>query len=412
MRTILIADDEPFLRVLVRTTLEEPGVRIFEAENGEKVLELVDRHRPDLVLLDWMMPGLNGLQVVERLRASPAARELRVIMLTARSQQKDREKAMAAGCDHFLTKPFSPLELLDIVQRVLDSATPLPPLETGGEFHELTPEMVSRLEGEGQLALYARDLKRAHDEQQARARELALANARLEGLSRLKTEFLSFVCHELRTPLNAMAALEIYDPGGEAHEQAEVIELARNGYQRLERFIERGLQYFQWVALEKIHTTKTTDLARLAERVVQEMPELRGSDVRFDLRRERAPGPVLGAESHFAIVLKVLLENALRFSIPPKEIALDLRRRGERLVLSVSDRGVGLRPEMLSEVFQPLTSADSDHHGEGSGLSLALVSAIVNAHGGSVRADSAGLGCGSTFVVELPALASASGAGA
>ncbi len=410
MKTILIADDEPVLRVLVRTTLEEPDVRVLEAADGESALELAERHHPDLVLLDWMMPGLNGLQVVERLRASAYARDLRLIMLTARSQQKDRESAMAAGCDIFLTKPFSPLELLDIVQRTLRSTPSQSSVPAGAALPELTPEIVSRLESEGQLALYARDIKHAYDEQQARTHELALANARLEGLSRLKTDFLSFVCHELRTPLNAMAALQIYDPGGAACEQAEVIELARSGYRRLEGFIERGLQYFQWVALEHIHTTKTTDLGRMFERVVQEMPELRAPGVRFQLRRERSAVQVQGLESHLAIVVKVLLENALRFSIPPKQITAELHRRGERVVFSMTDRGVGLRPEMLTEVFQPLTSADSDHHADGSGLSLALAAAIVSAHGGSLRAESAGLGLGSTFVVELPALVSATNA--
>ncbi len=407
MKTILIADDEPVLRVLVRTTLEEPGVRIFEAHDGESALELIARHRPDVLLLDWMMPGLSGVQVLERLRGGAGPPELRVIMLTARSQAKDRELAVAAGCDHFLTKPFSPLELLDIVQRVLRSTASAPARAPAVDAPALTAEHFARLEEQGQLALYARDLKRAYDEQQERARQLAQANERLDGLSRLKTEFLSFVCHELRTPLNAMAALEIYDAGGEAREQAEVIDLARSGYQRLERFIDRGLQYFQWIALERIHTAKTTEPGRLLERVVAELPELRAPEVRFQLRRERDLGLVQGLEAHLAIVVRTLLENALRFSIAPKHVTAELRRRAGNVQLTISDQGVGLRPEMLSEVFQPLTSADCDHHTDGSGLSLALAAAIVSAHGGSIRAESPGLGLGSTFVVELPLLATA-----
>ncbi len=403
MKTILLADDEPNLRTLVRTTLEDPGYRILEASSGTEVLELVQRSRPDILLLDWMMPGMSGIEILEMLRSDPATADIAVIMLTAKGQQKDRTLAMAKGCQHFLVKPFSPLELMHTVRDVLRN-TSLDARALVDEIPGLTPEMFSRLEQvDSQIALYARDLKRACYLERARSRDLAEANARLESVSRLKTEFLSFICHELRTPLNAMAALDLYDPAGNSREQAEVIELVRGGYDRLHRFIEKGLQYFQWVATGRVSTSKTGDLTLALKRAVNAIPELRRPEVHFEVRHEDSPLLVQGRESDLEIVVKVLLENALKYSPSRKRVLVELRRKGERVLLCVSDRGVGLRSEMLQEIFQPFTSGDLAHHSSGSGLSLALASVIVEAHGGSIQAESEGPGKGSNFLVELPA---------
>ncbi|MBI4605925.1 MAG: response regulator [Planctomycetes bacterium] len=119
-RTLLIADDEANLRTLVRTTLEDPEHTILEAADGSQALELAREKAPDLVLVDWMMPGMNGLEVTKRLRADPATAGTPVIMLTARGQSSDRAQALRAGVSAFLAKPFSPLELLETVRRVLE----------------------------------------------------------------------------------------------------------------------------------------------------------------------------------------------------------------------------------------------------------------------------------------------------
>src|SRR3954469_11315262 len=108
------------------------------------------------------------------------------------------------------------------------------------------------------MALYARDLKRIVDAERQKARALAEANARLQILDRLKTDFLSFIAHELRTPLNGMAAIELLDPHGEPHEQAEVIGLLRTGYERLTGFIQKGLEYFDWLATERVAGAEVT----------------------------------------------------------------------------------------------------------------------------------------------------------
>ena len=119
MTKVLIADDEPSMRALVRLTLKSHRFEILEAEDGEHALELARRELPDLLFLDWTMPRLSGLDVCRQLREEPATAELRVVMLTARTQDFDRLAATAVGVDDYITKPFSPLRLLEKVRETL-----------------------------------------------------------------------------------------------------------------------------------------------------------------------------------------------------------------------------------------------------------------------------------------------------
>ncbi len=119
MNTILVADDEESLRLLIRTTLDNPEYTILEAGDGVAALQMARQELPDLIVLDWMMPGKSGLEVARELRADPRTASLAILMLTAMGQEKDRKEGLAAGVQAFLVKPFSPLELLERVQAVL-----------------------------------------------------------------------------------------------------------------------------------------------------------------------------------------------------------------------------------------------------------------------------------------------------
>lgn len=121
MKTIVLADDEPNLRVLVSTTLRNEDYRIIEAADGQSALDAVRREHPDLIILDWMMPGMTGIEVAEQLKADPLTAGIEVIMLTARKQDADLKRGEAAGVHAYLVKPFSPLELLRQVDDVLKS---------------------------------------------------------------------------------------------------------------------------------------------------------------------------------------------------------------------------------------------------------------------------------------------------
>ena len=117
--TILVADDEAVLRALVRATLADGGYAVLETAGGDEALELARSARPDLIVLDLMMPGKSGLEVLRELRADPELAATPVVMLTARTRAADREAAAAAGADRFVAKPFSPRELREAVAGLL-----------------------------------------------------------------------------------------------------------------------------------------------------------------------------------------------------------------------------------------------------------------------------------------------------
>jgi DNA-binding response OmpR family regulator len=114
MKKIMIVDDHADIRRLIRLTLEFERYDIFEAADGNSALELAASGRPDVVLLDVMMPGeIDGLEVCRRIKADAALAGAKVIMLSARGQARDREAGLQAGADAYLVKPFSPLQLID-----------------------------------------------------------------------------------------------------------------------------------------------------------------------------------------------------------------------------------------------------------------------------------------------------------
>lgn len=119
MKRILLADDEENLRMLVHLTLEDPKFEIHEAADGFKALQMARELRPDLVLLDWMMPVMSGIDTAKALRQDPQTTHIPIIMLTAKGQERDKETAAALGVAHYLIKPFSPLDLLAKVENLL-----------------------------------------------------------------------------------------------------------------------------------------------------------------------------------------------------------------------------------------------------------------------------------------------------
>lgn len=117
MARILVCEDEPDILALITARLEREGHDLTTATDGDDGLRLALQERPDVIVLDWMMPGLSGVEVCAALRAHPDASRIRVLMLTARAQQSDIDAAYAAGADDFVIKPFRPGELQ---QRIAD----------------------------------------------------------------------------------------------------------------------------------------------------------------------------------------------------------------------------------------------------------------------------------------------------
>jgi CheY-like chemotaxis protein len=123
MKRILIVEDQADIRKLIRMTLEFENYEIHEASDGSFGLRMAQAIKPDVMLLDVMMPGeLDGLQVCQRIKSDPVMKSTKVVLLTARGQQKDREAGEQAGADEYLIKPFSPLQLIETLERLIGEA--------------------------------------------------------------------------------------------------------------------------------------------------------------------------------------------------------------------------------------------------------------------------------------------------
>ncbi len=118
VRKLLIADDEPGIRRLVRMTLESDDYEIIEAADGQEALELAQRHNPELMLLDVMMPKRSGLEVCRLLKGDPDTAGITIFLLTARAHESDQMEGRAAGCDGYFLKPFSPVALMRKVEEI------------------------------------------------------------------------------------------------------------------------------------------------------------------------------------------------------------------------------------------------------------------------------------------------------
>ncbi|MFO1406421.1 MAG: response regulator [Steroidobacteraceae bacterium] len=118
---ILVVDDQPDLRLLIRLTFEGMGYDVHEAASGEAALDACASRPPDVVLLDVMLPGIDGYEVCRRIKADPGLGRVQVVLMTAGHQETERARARVAGADRYVAKPFSPAQMLDLVRSLLES---------------------------------------------------------------------------------------------------------------------------------------------------------------------------------------------------------------------------------------------------------------------------------------------------
>lgn len=121
MNKILIVDDQPEVRELVEITLRSENFQIFQAMNGENAINIARKEKPDLIIMDIMMPGeIDGIEATRMLKNDPETKDILIIILTAKGQMSDLEKGYKAGADDYFIKPFSPLDLIKKVDEVLE----------------------------------------------------------------------------------------------------------------------------------------------------------------------------------------------------------------------------------------------------------------------------------------------------
>ena len=345
---ILIVDDNPMNVSLLEDILADDYQYIATAGSGEEALEIAETFHPTLILLDIMMPGIDGYETCKRIRATAALRTTKVIMLSAKALLAERLHGYEVGADDYMTKPFDEDELLAKVRVYLQLKS-------------------------------------------------------LEEVDQLKSDLLGLLNHETRTPLNGIIPpLELL-VAGEVHEPEEqhmLLDMALGSAKRLLTLFDRvitlcsmkaGTWNFQWtpMAFEDVvrDAVATVEAGSSAQPVRVEVEVLDEATILIDAQ-----------QMHETLVS--LVDNAVRFSPPDGCVEVKVWQNEAWICVAVTDQGPGIDPRILPYLFDGFAEADMQHHAKGQGLSLAIAQQVVRAHDGTIDVVSTE-GC-TSFTVCLP----------
>jgi signal transduction histidine kinase len=367
--------------------------RVESASGGREGLEKVRLLRPDLVVCDWMMPGFDGGQLVDAVRAEEGLGAIPVVMLTARADEEGRVALLRRGAQDYLVKPFSADELLARVDNWIATARARVTLQR---------ELASR---RGNLAVLAEELVERKQEVDRAYETAKMAWDHAERASALKTRFLGMVSHELRTPMTALRLqLQILERRAadlDPTVQQSVAVMGRSAT-RLWNLLESLLEYARVQGSELTMYAEHFDLGRLMKELIDERrpaAEAKGLTIDVTLR----DNALIKSDPRLVrVVLANLLDNAVKFTTKGEvTVVLELLTGGYRV--TVADTGVGIAPEDQARIFEPFEQVGllANKHLAGVGLGLALVRDLVEALDGTVWVTSV-IGEGSAFQITLP----------
>jgi len=390
---ILIVDDSPENLQVMANMLTNAGYRITMTKSAAKALQILDNITPDIILLDVLMPEMDGFELCRRLKASESTREIPVIFLTIKTESEDIVKGFQSGGVDYITKPFNKTELLARVQNHLE-------------------------------------LKRSKEELKARSKEIEEKNRRLEEQSEklkemdiIKSRFFANISHEFRTPLTLIQGpLEqmIAACSNQDEEKKRKLILMHRNTERLLRLINQLLELSKLENSKmKLQASKTNiisfvkgiadsfqppalqkelDLVFQAENEINHEVALENMDIYFDpLKMEE--------------IISNILANAIKFTPPGGEIKVIVKGNPTAeadfpagwVEISVCDTGPGIPLEQLPHIFDRFFHTDItyEYHQEGSGIGLILAKQLVELHHGTIEARSRN-GEGSAFIIRLP----------
>jgi signal transduction histidine kinase len=375
---ILIVDDERRNSELLRVMLAPEGYLLQTAGSGEIALTMVEQEAPDLILLDVMMPGMDGYQVVGKIKANPATNNIPVIMLTALDDRNARMLGLSAGAEDFLTKPVDRAELCVRVRNLL------------------------------RLKTYGDKLRAAHAALAIALEEAGEARRMAEHANNAKTQFLRAMSHELRTPLNAISGYtEILEMGirGVVN-PAQVKDLGR--IKRASAYLLRLINDVLTIA--RLEGARPLHLISIAVNpVLAEVEE-------FCILQAKANGLTLTAvpchhqifatadAERFQQILLNLITNAVKFTPKGGKITVTCDDDTDAVRVRVSDSGVGIRSLDIDRVFEPFVQIDrhlTTATQQGVGLGLSISRELARAMSGDLTVESTE-GVGSTFTLTLP----------
>ena len=389
--TILIVEDEASTRLLLDQWLRTQQFSTVLAANGDEALRQIARQAPDLLLLDVMMPGMDGYQLAKILKTNPATAHIPIIVLTALSDRKARLACLAAGAEDFLLKP------VDLEELALRARNLLRLKQLGDFFQNQNRSLEEKVQAS------TAELRQLADLQASEAAQLLASNQELEAFS-------YSVSHDLRTPLStidgfsALLAKEFgaasADLSGPASERAtHYVSRIRAGVTHMVGLIDAMLLMAQ--TTHDPLPRKSVNLSAMAAEVIAG-------------HREREPGRAVlvqiqpdlityGDAFLLRQVLENLIGNAWKFSAQAPETQISFGRDMDedgRQVYTLQDNGVGFDMAEYDALFCAFSRLQGTQEFAGTGLGLANVRRIIARHGGSVWADSV-LGQGARFSFTL-----------
>lgn len=363
----LLVDDLEENLLSLDALLRRDGLVLLKARSGDEALELLLKHDVALALVDVQMPGLSGFELAELMRGNERTRRVPIIFVTAGSADSQRSfRGYEAGAVDFIQKPVEP----DILRSKV------------GVFYELCRQR--------------QQIAQQRDELKAQSEALQEADRR-------KDEFLATLGHELRNPLAPLRhGLDILRrrPG-----EQEILAMMDRQMVHLVRLIDDLLDVAR-VSQGKIELRKQrieiAEAARLALEACR--PLLDAAGHRLEVSMPAGPLWLDADLTRISQIIGNLLNNSGKYTPEGGVIRFSVREEGAGAVITVADNGIGIPAEMLGQVFDLFAQVDhrQEHARGGLGIGLALVRQLVALHGGTITAESAGLGQGASFTVRLP----------
>jgi len=388
---ILVVNDDPASLLALTSLLDgradEGNYSVLSARSGQEALRQVLLHDFAVILLDVNMPGMDGFETAEAIHQRARSADIPIIFVTAfLADEIDRLKAYQRGAADFLFTPVIPQIL-----------------------HAKVSVFVT-------LAMKNEELKRQAEKLSQHASELTATNRRLvremeerraaERKSHAKDEFLAMLGHELRNPLSAISSASslIGVPSAAPDTLARARAIIQRQSRHLSRIVDDLLDLSRAMSGKILLARQPTDLSALVGSCLETF-RATGRAAGYRIGVDLADGWVDGDPTRLEQIVSNLLDNALKYTPGGGSIDIALRRADDEIVLTVRDSGVGIPPELLPQVFDVFVQGaiSIDRSQGGLGIGLSLVRRLVELHGGSVAAESAGAGLGSCFMIRLPA---------
>jgi signal transduction histidine kinase len=400
-QVVLIAENDRLQAQVIATTLDLKGLQITVAHNGNQALDLARTLRPDLILLDVMLPLKSGFEVCAALKRDPATASIPIIVLTAQTDLSSRMAGISAGANEYLTKPFSPTQLSDLVKRVLAGQPARP------ESSWPNPSAVL----DDQWVIYARELRDLYEQERAAQKMLDEARDRLDGLYELQSGFLGTITHEMMTPFGAIGlAMQVLQQQSKDLPMGyrEAVEDIASEIAELYRMVNGVVKFAELMHKRREPELGYYDLDQIIPvtiRPVATMAQARGIGFQClippDLPKVFADRDML-SEAVFQMA-----HNAIKFNKPGGRAQVRAFESDGWIVIEVTDTGIGLTPDRLVLLGQPFEQhADALRRGrEGLGVGWAFVGYVAHVHYGRTHVESPGPDQGSTFTLSLPLVA-------